>query len=114
MLSNENRNRYLVRAERFRLEIRRAMLKTLESVDVILTPTAPTAAYRRGSKLTPLQKREADLCAVYANLAGLPALSLPMGKDEQGLPVGIQLMGAPCSEYQLLQIAQRLEERRSR
>ena len=114
LLSNENRNRYLVRAERFRLEIRRAMLKTLESVDVILTPTAPTAAYRRGSKLTPLQKREADLCAVYANLAGLPALSLPMGKDEQGLPVGIQLMGAPCSEYQLLQIAQRLEERRSR
>ncbi|MBQ8431798.1 MAG: Asp-tRNA(Asn)/Glu-tRNA(Gln) amidotransferase subunit GatA [Clostridia bacterium] len=113
LLSRGNRERYLVRAEHFRSQIRRALLDILASCDLILTPTAPTTAYRKGAKLTPLQRREADLCAVYANLAGLPALSLPMGRDEEGLPVGIQLMGAPFSEFSLLKVAQCLEERRS-
>ena len=110
MLSESKRSLYYDRATEARVHIRRAMQEILEQYDLILTPTAPSAAFRRGNVLPPAQRRRADLCAVYSSLAGLPAVSVPFGVNAEGLPLGIQLTGAPFSERLLLDIAQRLEE----
>ena len=113
MLSEGKRSLYYDRAVEARIHIRRAMQKILSDYDLILTPTAPSGAFRRGSHLTPTQRRRADLCAVYSSLAGLPAVSVPFGKDENQMPLGIQLIGAPFAEGLLLEVARRLEEVRA-
>ncbi len=109
LLSEENRARYYHPARTARAEIRDRLTDILDSYDLILTPTAPTPAFLRGAKLTPTQKRRADLCAVYANLAGLPALSLPAGKNREGLPLAVQLTAAPHAEGLILRAAHLLE-----
>jgi aspartyl-tRNA(Asn)/glutamyl-tRNA(Gln) amidotransferase subunit A len=110
MLSEGKRALYYDRATEARVFIKRAMEEILEHYDLILTPTAPSAAFRRGNVLSPMQRRRADLCAVYSSLAGLPAVSVPFGTNAEGLPLGIQLTGAPFSEGLLLEVAQYLEE----
>lgn len=109
MLTAERREIYLRRAQSARNQIRQAMEKTFERFDLILTPTTPTGALKKGVKLTPEEQREADLCAVYANLAGNPALSIPFGRNADGMPLGVQLTAAPCHEALLLRAAEILE-----
>ncbi|MBE6553746.1 MAG: Asp-tRNA(Asn)/Glu-tRNA(Gln) amidotransferase subunit GatA [Ruminococcaceae bacterium] len=108
MLTEENRSKYYDRAVAAREMIRARFLETLSSYDLILTPTAPTAAFRLGTSLSAEKQRRADLCAVYANLAGVPAVSIPFGSNAQGLPLAVQLTAAPFAEERLLQVAQRL------
>ena len=96
-----------------RSHIAQRMREILETYDLILTPTTPTAAFLRGSALSPTQRRRADLCAVYASLAGIPALSVPFGNDENGMPLGVQLAAAPFCEGLLLRAANLLELERS-
>ena len=110
MLTEERRKIYLERAIYARNQIRARMEEIFSAFDLILNPTSPTGAFPRGSKLTPAERREADLCAVYANLAGNPALSVPFGTSAYGTPLGIQLTAAPCREALLLAAARILEE----
>ena len=109
MLSEHTRPLYYDRAVEARRIIRESLLDTLSRYDLILTPTAPTAAFRSGTSLTAAQRRRADLCAVYASLAGAPAVSIPFGKTAQGLPLAIQLTAAPFAEDKLLSAARMLE-----
>ncbi|MCL4127344.1 UNVERIFIED_CONTAM: hypothetical protein GTU68_048468 [Idotea baltica] len=81
------------------------------SCDVIATPTAPTTAFRLGEKnRSPLEMYRADIFTVPASIAGLPALSMPCGKDNTGLPIGMQLIAAPFEESKLLAIAQQFSQ----
>jgi len=93
---------YYVRALRARAKIRSEYLAALAGVDVLLTPTVPTPAFKVGEKASdPLQLYLEDIFTIPANLAGLPALSVPCGKSGH-LPVGFHLVGAPLSEAKLL------------
>jgi aspartyl-tRNA(Asn)/glutamyl-tRNA(Gln) amidotransferase subunit A len=75
-------------------------------VDVILTPTAPTPAFKRGEKSDdPLAMYLADIYTIGVNLAGLPAISVPCGFTAGGLPIGLQLIGQPFAEADLLACA---------
>jgi aspartyl-tRNA(Asn)/glutamyl-tRNA(Gln) amidotransferase subunit A len=87
--------------ERARAELRSAITPGT----VLLMPTAPQAAFRQGGDVPVSQ---ADFCAL-ANVAGLPALSLPAGFDPDGMPVAVQLVGAPASEPLLFTVARRLD-----
>lgn len=96
---------YYLQAQKIRRLIQEELTSTLNSVDVILGPTTPTTAFKLGEKIDdPIQNYLADVFTVAANLAGLPALSIPAGTDNN-LPVGLQLMGKHFSESRLLNIA---------
>jgi len=93
---------YYNRALRARAKIRAEYLAALAHVDLLLTPTVPTPAFKVGEKASdPLQLYLEDIFTIPANLAGLPALSVPCGKSGH-LPVGFHLVGAPLSEAKLL------------
>jgi aspartyl-tRNA(Asn)/glutamyl-tRNA(Gln) amidotransferase subunit A len=78
-------------------------------VDLLLTPTTPTPAFKAGEKLTdPVAMYLADVFVCAVSLAGLPALSLPVGRSE-GLPIGAQLIGGDGEESRLLAVAATLE-----
>ncbi len=110
MLSDGNREFYYVRAQRVRELIRNEMTSLSRHYDLLLTPTTPTPAFKRGNQLPLEQRYCADLCTVYANLSGFPALSIPFGKNEAGLPLSVQLTARPFEEALLLSAAQYFEE----
>jgi len=86
--------------------IRDAFTRAFENFDLILGPVAPTAAPRLGESLSdPPQMYLGDIYTVMPSLAGLPAVSIPCGKDSRGLPVGFQLIGRPFAEGTLLGVA---------
>ncbi|MBW6455505.1 MAG: Asp-tRNA(Asn)/Glu-tRNA(Gln) amidotransferase subunit GatA [Trueperaceae bacterium] len=94
---------YAERAARVRRRIADALQGALAGVDVLLAPTAPTVAWRQGERLDdPLAMYVADVTTCLANLSGMPALSLPAGAAEDGLPAGAQLIGPAWSEARLL------------
>ena len=96
---------YYVQAQKVRRMIQDELKQALSNVDIILGPTTPSCAFKLGEKITdPTQRYLADIFTVAANLAGLPALSIPAGFSA-GLPIGMQLMGDHFSEMQLLQLA---------
>jgi len=110
VLSSGYYDAYYVRAQKSRALLRRAFLQLFETVDVVLLPTSPTAAFAVGDRTEdPLAMYLADVFTVYANLAGLPALSVPAGRDAAGLPVGAQLMAPPFGEELLFAAAKHLE-----
>ena len=76
--------------------------RIFETCDFILSPVAPTTAYHIGEKTSdPLEMYLGDIYTVPVNIAGVPALSLPCGSDQDGMPVGMQLIGRHFSEAQL-------------
>lgn len=77
----------------------------LQSADVLLTPTTPTTAFRIGAVTDPLEMYKADVFTIPADLAGLPAISIPAGNDAAGLPIGVQLMGPRLGDADLLSCA---------
>ena len=96
---------YYGKAQAVRRLIRRDFDELFKQVDVLLAPVAPTTAFRFGEVLDdPLRMILADALTISANLAGLCGLSLPCGFDEAGLPIGLQLLGAPFDEARLLRI----------
>lgn len=100
---------YYMKAEKVRELIRRDFQDAFEKVDTILTPTSPISPFKLGEKLeNPLSMYLTDLFTTPANLAGLPAISIPA--DVEGLPVGIQLMGARFEDEKLLDVAEKLED----
>ena len=103
---------YYVKAQKVRRLIRDELTSALSNVDFILGPTTPTCALKLNEKITnPTQHYLADIFTVGANLAGLPALSIPGGFNNAGLPIGIQLLGKHFDEARLLQIAHHYQQR---
>ena len=102
---------YYKKALQMRTRIAAEYEKIFASHDLILSPVAPTTAYRLGEKTAdPMQMYLGDIYTVPVNIAGIPALSLPCGRDAAGLPIGVQLMGPKWSEARLYQAAAVLEE----
>ncbi len=102
---------YYKKAQQVRTLIRRDFDSAFEQVDVLLTPTSPTTAFQTGAHLDdPLAMYLADLLTIPANLAGLPAISLPCGFDSAGLPIGLQLISNVLDESRLLQVAYQYEQ----
>jgi aspartyl-tRNA(Asn)/glutamyl-tRNA(Gln) amidotransferase subunit A len=90
---------YYLKAQRVRRLIREDFVKAFKQFDLLLTPTTPTTAFKIGEKSAdPLAMYLSDVFTVTANLAGVPSVSAPFGKDENGLPVGVQLMGGDFKE----------------
>ena len=91
--------------------IKKAFDRAFEKYDVILGPAAPTTAPKLGESLSdPLQMYLGDIYTVPVNIAGLPALSLPCGRDAEGLPIGMQLIGRAFGEAELYQAAYAFEQ----
>jgi len=101
---------YYLRAQKVRTLIRRDFDAAFERCDVVAGPVAPTTAFRLGEKTgDPLAMYLADVFTITVNLAALPGLSVPCGRDPAGLPVGLQLIGRPFDESTLLRAARALE-----
>ena len=111
MLTGDFREKYYLPACAARESIRASMLDLFDVFDLLLMPTAPSGAHGLEESSSSLREKEADLCTVYASLAGLPALSLPFGKDANGMPPGVQLIAAPMREDLILRAACVLEGR---
>ena len=90
---------YYKKALQVRTLLKQSFDKIFETYDAVLSPVAPTTAYKIGEKTQdPLEMYLGDVYTVPINIAGLPALSMPCGTDSQGLPIGMQLIGKPFSE----------------
>jgi aspartyl-tRNA(Asn)/glutamyl-tRNA(Gln) amidotransferase subunit A len=102
---------YYLKAQKVRTLIKQDFEKAFEQVDVLVCPTSPTTAFKAGEKTSdPLSMYLSDLMTIPVNLAGLPGLSLPCGFDEQGLPIGLQIIGNVLREDQVLQAAYAYEQ----
>jgi len=103
---------YYTKAQKVRALIARDFSQVFETVDVLLTPTAPSAAFALGEKSAdPLEMYLNDVFTVPASLAGLPAMSVPAGLDKMGLPLGLQIIGRPLDEQAVLNASLAIEER---
>ncbi len=110
VLSSGYFDAYYVQAQKVRRMIQQELLSILSNVDVILGPTTPSTAFKLGETINnPTQRYLADIFTVAANLAGLPALSIPVGFHQQ-LPIGMQLMGPHFGEARLLQFAHHYQQ----
>ena len=97
---------YYLKAQKVRTLIKQDFEKAFSEVDVLICPTSPTTAFKAGEKTDdPLSMYLSDLMTIPVNLAGLPALSLPCGFDDKGLPIGLQMIGNVLQEDVLLQAA---------
>ncbi|MGB6410826.1 MAG: Asp-tRNA(Asn)/Glu-tRNA(Gln) amidotransferase subunit GatA [Candidatus Deferrimicrobiaceae bacterium] len=101
---------YYGKAQKVRTLLRRDFNEAFARVDVILTPTAPTPAFRLGEKVDdPLTMYLSDIYTIPANLAGIPGISVPCGMSPDGLPIGAQLLGKHFDEESLLAAAAAIE-----
>jgi aspartyl-tRNA(Asn)/glutamyl-tRNA(Gln) amidotransferase subunit A len=97
---------YYLKAQKVRTLIKEDFDRAFAEVDVLVSPTAPTTAFKAGSKTAdPLGMYLSDLMTIPVNLAGLPGLSLPCGFDANGMPIGLQMIGNVLREDVLLQVA---------
>lgn len=102
---------YYTQAQKVRTLISRDFMTAFSECDVILAPTAPSAAYGLGEKSDPLAMYLGDVFSVPASLAGLPAMSIPAGVNKEGLPLGLQIIGKPFDEQGVLDASLAIEER---
>jgi len=101
---------YYLKAQKVRRLIQEDFLNAFRRVDCVCMPTAPTTAFARGEKADdPLEMYLSDVYTVSANLAGVPAISVPAGSDDRGLPIGAQFIGRQFDEATILKIADFLE-----
>lgn len=106
VLSASYYDAYYTQAQKVRRLVREKTLEILQEHDCILTPTTPTTAFKLNKSFTnPVESYLADLFTVQASVAGLPAISLPSGLDQKGLPIGLQLVTGNMEEEKLLRIA---------
>jgi aspartyl-tRNA(Asn)/glutamyl-tRNA(Gln) amidotransferase subunit A len=102
---------YYKKASQVRTLMKMDFDRAYEKVDVILAPTAPTAAFRIGEKVEdPLQMYLSDVFTIPVNLAGIPAISIPCGFNREGLPIGLQIMGTHFDEGKLIRVAYTFEQ----
>jgi len=110
VLSSGYYDAYYSKAQKVRRILRDKTNDILKEYDFILLPTTPNSAFKHGEVKDPIQMYLEDIFTVLANLTGLPAISLPVGKNSNGLPFGIQLMGKKFGEVELLGFSKYLEE----
>jgi aspartyl-tRNA(Asn)/glutamyl-tRNA(Gln) amidotransferase subunit A len=110
-LSSGYYDAYYLRAQKVRALIARDFANAFEKVDAILTPTAPTPAFKLGEKTAdPLEMYLADIYTVTGSLAGVPGMSVPCGKTAAGLPIGMQIFASHFGEARILQLARAFEK----
>lgn len=102
---------YYAKAQKVRNKLKQGIDKILTAYDFILMPTTPSVAFKIGEKTSdPVEMYLADIYTVLANLVGVPAISLPIGKGEADMPIGIQLMAARFEEEKLLAFSAEIEK----
>jgi aspartyl-tRNA(Asn)/glutamyl-tRNA(Gln) amidotransferase subunit A len=102
---------YYLKAQRVRTLIKQDFDEAFKHCDVIVTPTAPTTAFKLAEKIQdPLQMYLSDIYTISINLAGLPALSLPCGFDQVGMPIGMQIVGKHFDEATILRVGHAYEQ----
>jgi len=102
---------YYKKAQQIRALIARDFKQAFEKCDVLLTPTAPTAAFAAGEKMDdPVTMYLNDMFTIPASMAGLPGISVPAGVDKDGLPLGLQIIGRAFDEETMLRAAAALEK----
>ena len=112
VLSSGYYDAYYLKAQKVRQLIKKDFDGSFKKVDAILTPSAPSSAFKIGEKKDdPISMYLNDVFTVPVNLAGLPAMSIPAGLDKNKLPLGLQLIGKPLAEQTLLNIAFSMEEK---
>jgi len=110
-LSSGYYDAYYLKAQKVRTLIKQDFDKAFETVDVIVTPTSPTPAFKIGEKIDdPLQMYLSDIFTNSCNLAGLPGISIPCGFSSDNLPIGLQILAPPFAEERLLQVAYTFEQ----
>jgi len=111
VLSSGYYDAYYLRAQKVRRLILGDFEKAFEQVDAILTPTSPTPAFKRGERADdPLAMYLSDIYTISVNLAGLPAISVPCGFTESGLPIGLQIIGKAFGEADMFAVAHAFEK----
>lgn len=110
VLSSGYYDAYYLRAQKVRTLIRQDFLNAYREVDALITPTSPVPAFKIGEKSDPLAMYLCDIYTIGVNLAGLPGISVPCGFTQAGLPIGVQLIGQPFQEANLLAIAHAYEQ----
>ena len=102
---------YYLKAQKVRTLIKQDFETAFEDVDVLISPTAPTTAFKAGEKTSdPLSMYLSDLMTIPVNLAGLPGINVPCGFDDQGLPIGMQLISNVLREDILFHVAYAYEQ----
>ncbi len=115
VLSSGYYDAYYLKALRTKALIKKAFDQAFERYDMILAPAAPTTAPKIGESLSdPIKMYLGDIYTISVNLAGLPGISLPCGKDDKGLPIGMQLIGDCFQEKKVIRAAYTFEQNRSR
>ena len=115
VLSSGYYDAYYLKALRTKALIKKAYDQAFERYDMILAPAAPTTAPKIGESLSdPIKMYLGDIYTISVNLAGLPGISLPCGKDDKGLPIGMQLIGDCFQEKKIIRAAYTFEQNRSR
>lgn len=109
VLSHGYYDAYYNKAVKMRAKITEEMQKVFESVDLLVTPTCPSPAFRPGEKADPVSMYLSDIFTVPANIAGVPAISIPNGKTEEGLPLDIQFIAPHFGEELLFEVGKRYE-----
>lgn len=111
VLSSGYYDAYYLRAQKVRTLIKQDFDRAFDVCDIILSPTSPTTAFKLGEKISdPLAMYLSDVFTIPANMAGIPAISLPCGFDRFGLPIGLQLMARPFAEEILMRAAYAYEQ----
>ena len=111
VLSSGYYDAYYLKALRTKALIKQAFDRAFEKYDVILGPAAPNTAPKLGASLSdPLKMYLGDIYTISVNLAGLPAISVPCGKDSHGLPIGMQIMGDCFMEKNIIRAAYTYEQ----
>jgi len=110
-LSSGYYDAYYLKAQKVRALIKKDFDKAFRKCDVILTPTSPTTAFKLNERLKdPLQMYLSDIFTIPANLAGIPAISIPCGYSKDTLPIGLQLAGKPFDEPTLFRASYTYEK----
>ena len=113
VLSSGYYDAYYLKAQKVRALIRQDFDRAFEKCDVIITPTTPTAAFEFGAKTDdPLEMYMNDIFTSTVNLAGVPGISIPCGLTQSGLPAGLQIIGKPFAEGDLMRVAYAYEQNR--
>ena len=111
VLSSGYYDAYYLKAQKVRKLIKNDFDKCFKNIDAILTPSTPSSAFKVGEKTNdPISMYLNDIFTVPVNLAGIPAISIPVGQDKNGYPLGLQLISRALDEQKILNIAFAMEK----